>query len=105
MRGAPAIPRRRSVASSPRASAASTDTRASTRTWRRRRCGQPCEPRRDVVNVAAHAEIVIDGAFAHSPLIPKSPAIAGWMTGIGERLGYRTFLIALLASAGAYGAL
>jgi alpha-1,6-mannosyltransferase len=58
-----------------------------------------------LVLVAATAEIVLDGALAHSPLIPKSPAIAGWMTGIGERLGYRTFLIALLASAGAYGAL
>jgi alpha-1,6-mannosyltransferase len=58
-----------------------------------------------LVLVAATAEIVLDGALGHSPLIPKSPAIAGWLTGIGERLGYRTFLIALLASAGAYGAL
>ena len=57
------------------------------------------------VLVAATAEIVLDGALAHSPLIPKSPPIAGWLTGIGERLGYRTFLIALLASAGAYGVL
>ncbi|HEX4564432.1 MAG TPA: hypothetical protein VH115_08250, partial [Solirubrobacteraceae bacterium] len=58
-----------------------------------------------LVLVAATVEIVLDGALGHSPLIPKSPAIAGWLTGIGERLGYRTFLIALLASAGAYGAL
>src|SRR4029077_9378236 len=34
---------------------------------------------------------------------PKSPAIAGWLTGAGERLGYRVFLIAMLASAAAYG--
>jgi hypothetical protein len=57
------------------------------------------------VLVAATAEIVLDGALGHSPLIPKSPAIAGWLTGLGERLGYRTFLIALLASAAAYGGL
>ena len=56
-----------------------------------------------LVLVAATAEIVLDGSLAHSPLIPKSPAIAGWMTGIGERLGYRVFLIALLASVAAYG--
>ena len=55
-----------------------------------------------VVLVAATAEIVIDGAVGHSPLIPKSPQIAGWLSGIGERLGYRVFLIALLAFAGAY---
>ena len=46
--------------------------------------------------VAATAEIVLDGALGHSALIPKSPEIAGWLTGIGERLGYRVFLIALL---------
>jgi len=56
-----------------------------------------------LVLVAATAEIVLDGALLHSPLIPKSPPIAGWLAGIGERLGYRTFLIALLASAAAYG--
>jgi alpha-1,6-mannosyltransferase len=55
--------------------------------------------------VAATAEIVIDGAVGHSALIPKSPAIAGWLSGIGERLGYRVFLIALLSSALAYGVL
>ena len=58
-----------------------------------------------LVLVAATAEIVLDGALGHSPLIPKSPAIAGWLTGVGERLGYRTFLIALLASVAAYGGL
>ena len=55
--------------------------------------------------VAATAEIVLDGALGHSPLIPKSPGIAGWLTGIGERLGYRTFLVALLACSGAYAGL
>ncbi len=52
--------------------------------------------------VAAAAEIVLDGALGHSPLIPKSPEIAGWLEGIGERLGYRVFLIALLVSTCAY---
>ncbi|HEY4996721.1 MAG TPA: hypothetical protein VII03_01925, partial [Solirubrobacteraceae bacterium] len=47
--------------------------------------------------IAATAEIVLDGAVGHSPLIPKSPAVAGWLAGIGERLGYRSFLIAVLA--------
>ena len=46
--------------------------------------------------IAATAEIVLDGALGHSPLIPKSPEIAGWLQGIGERLGFRVFLIALL---------
>jgi hypothetical protein len=55
--------------------------------------------------LAATAEIVLDGAVGHSPLIPKSPNIAGWLSGIGERLGYRVFLIALLAFAGAYASL
>jgi alpha-1,6-mannosyltransferase len=58
-----------------------------------------------LVLVAASAEIVLDGALGHSPLIPKSPAIAGWLSGIGERLGYRVFLIAILSMSGAYGAL
>ena len=41
-----------------------------------------------LVLVAAAAEIVLDGALGHSPLIPHSPHIAGWLQGIGERLGY-----------------
>ena len=57
------------------------------------------------VLLAAVVEIVLDGAVGHSPLIPKSPSIAGWLSGIGERLGYRVFLIALLASVAAYGGL
>jgi Glycosyltransferase family 87 len=55
-----------------------------------------------VVLLAATLEIVLDGAVGHSALIPKSPRIAGWLDGIGERLGFRVFLIALLAYAGAY---
>jgi len=52
--------------------------------------------------LAATLEIVLDAAVGHSALIPKQPDIAGWMSGIGVRLGYRTFLIALLAFTGAY---
>jgi branched-subunit amino acid transport protein AzlD len=55
--------------------------------------------------LAAAAEIVLDGAVGHSPLIPKQPDIAAWLAGIGERLGYRVFLIALLVSTGAYAGL
>jgi alpha-1,6-mannosyltransferase len=55
--------------------------------------------------LAATAEIVLDGAVGHSPLIPKSPEIAGWMQGIGERLGFRVFLIALLAFSAGYAGL
>jgi alpha-1,6-mannosyltransferase len=55
--------------------------------------------------VAATAEIVLDGAVGHSALIPKQPAIAGWLSGIGERLGFRVFLIALLASCACYAGL
>jgi hypothetical protein len=58
-----------------------------------------------LVLFAATAEIVLDGAAGRSPLIPKSPQIAGWMSGIGERLGYRVFLIAILAASGAYAGL
>jgi alpha-1,6-mannosyltransferase len=52
--------------------------------------------------VAATAEIVVDGALDHSALIPKSPEIAGWLKGIGERLGYRVFLIAIITFTAAY---
>ncbi len=55
-----------------------------------------------LVLVAATAEVVLDAAAGHSGLVPKQPAIAGWMSGVGERLGFRVFLIALLASVGAY---
>jgi hypothetical protein len=55
--------------------------------------------------LAATAEIVLDGAVGHSILIPKQPEIAGWLVGIGERLGYRTFLIAVLAATAGYAGL
>jgi alpha-1,6-mannosyltransferase len=55
--------------------------------------------------VAATAEIVLDGAVGHSILIPKQPQTAGWLSGIGERLGYRVFLIALLAFTAGYAGL
>lgn len=58
-----------------------------------------------LVMLAATLEIVLDGALGHSSLIPKSPSIAGWLQGVGERLGFRVFLIALLAFSGAYAGL
>jgi glycosyl transferase family 87 len=58
-----------------------------------------------LVLLAATLEIVIDAAVGHSVLIPKQPEIAGWLSGLGTRLGYRTFLIALLAFTGAYALL
>ncbi len=58
-----------------------------------------------LVLVAATAEIVLDGSLGHSGLIPKSPQIAGWLQGIGERLGYRIFLIAVLAFSAGYAGL
>lgn len=58
-----------------------------------------------VVLLAATIEIVLDAAVGHSPLIPKSPDISSWLVGIGERLGYRVFLIALLAYTAAFVAM
>jgi alpha-1,6-mannosyltransferase len=59
-----------------------------------------------LVLVAAAVEIVLDASLEHSPLIPHSPHIATWLQSLGgERLGYRVFLIALLASSVAYGVL
>jgi alpha-1,6-mannosyltransferase len=58
-----------------------------------------------LVLLAATIEIVLDGAVGHSPLIPRAPSIAGWLGGLGERLGFRVFLIALLAYTGAYAGL
>jgi hypothetical protein len=52
--------------------------------------------------LAATAEIVLDAAAGHSPLLPKAPSITHWMSGIGEPLGFRVFLIALLVLSGAY---
>jgi alpha-1,6-mannosyltransferase len=58
-----------------------------------------------LVLLAGTLEIVIDGSLGRSPLIPKSPHIATWLSGIGERLGFRVFLIALLALSVAYAVL
>jgi alpha-1,6-mannosyltransferase len=52
--------------------------------------------------LASTAEVVLDGALAHSALIPKSPPIADWLVGIGGRLTFRVFLVALLVFTGAY---
>ncbi len=58
-----------------------------------------------LVLLAATLEVVLDGALGHSSLTPGSPGIAGWLQGIGERLGFRVFLIALLSFTGAYAGL
>ncbi len=59
-----------------------------------------------LVMVAATVEIVLDAAQEHAPLIPHQPHIATWLQSLGgERLGYRVFLIALLAFTVAYGVL
>jgi hypothetical protein len=58
-----------------------------------------------LVLFAATLEIVLDAAVGHSVLVPKQPDITSWLSGIGTRLGYRTFLIALLAFTGAYALL
>jgi alpha-1,6-mannosyltransferase len=59
-----------------------------------------------LVLLAATVEIVLDASREHSPLIPKSPHIATWLGSLGgERLGYRVFLIAILAASVAYGVL
>ncbi len=59
-----------------------------------------------LVLLAATLEVVLDAAVGHSPLTPGSPGITGWLQwGIGERLGFRVFLIALLCFTGAYAGL
>jgi hypothetical protein len=59
-----------------------------------------------VVLLAATLEVVLDAAVGHSPLTPGSPGITGWLQwGIGERLGFRVFLIALISFTGAYAGL
>jgi hypothetical protein len=55
--------------------------------------------------LAATVEVVLDGAVEHSPLIPKQPVIAGWLSGPGERLGFRVFLIAIAVATVSYGGL
>ncbi len=61
-----------------------------------------------LVLVAATLEVVLSGAVGHSPLIPNSPGLTGWLqaidrfVGFYERLGFRMYLIALLCFAAAY---
>ncbi len=50
-------------------------------------------------------EVTIDAASGHSALIPRSPDTDGWLKDLGQHLGYRIFLIALLVSCGAYAGL
>jgi hypothetical protein len=57
------------------------------------------------VLLAATLEIVLDAAVGHSALLPDQPKIYDWLGGIGERLGYRVFLIALIAFTCAYSLL
>jgi alpha-1,6-mannosyltransferase len=72
----------------------------------RRRWTAPLAGLCGLVLLAATVEIVLDASLEHSPLVPKSPHIAGWLRSFGgERLGYRTFLIAILAASVAYGVL
>jgi hypothetical protein len=49
------------------------------------------------------AKLVLDSAAGHKPLVPTSPAIAGWLRGLGQRLSYKDLLILLLTFSGAYG--
>jgi hypothetical protein len=58
-----------------------------------------------VVLVAGAAEIVLDAAVGHTPMVPHSPAFDSWLAGFGQSLGYSIFLPTLLVSAAAYGGL
>jgi Glycosyltransferase family 87 len=49
------------------------------------------------------AKLVLDAAAGHKPLVPTSPAIAGWLRPLGQRLTYKDLLILLLTFAAAYG--
>lgn len=46
--------------------------------------------------------IVLDGAASRSPLVPLQPPIAGYLNGVGSKLDYRTFLLALLVMSACY---
>jgi hypothetical protein len=72
---------------------------------RYRRWAPPLAAALALVLVAGTLEVVLDGALGRSPEIPLSPDISAWLTGIGERLGFRVFVIALLACTCAYGGL
>jgi hypothetical protein len=64
-----------------------------------------------LILVAATLEVVMSGAVGHSPLIPGSPGLTGWLQAIDhffgfyERLGFRMYLIALLCFTAAYAGL
>jgi hypothetical protein len=51
------------------------------------------------------AKLVLDAAAGHKPLVPSSPAIAGWLRSLGQRLSYKDLLILLLVFSGAYAGL
>ncbi len=55
--------------------------------------------------LAALLEVAIDAASGHSPLVPRSPDTDGWLKDVGQHLGFRIFLIALLVSCACYAGL
>jgi hypothetical protein len=56
-----------------------------------------------LVMVVSAAWIVVGAAAGSSPMVPRSPRIAGWLRSLpGERLSYRVFLSCLLTFTGAY---
>ena len=57
------------------------------------------------VLVAGAAEIVLDAAVGHTPMVPAQPAFDSWLAGFGQSLGYTVFLPTLLVSTLAYGGL
>jgi hypothetical protein len=58
-----------------------------------------------VVIVAGAAEIVLDAAVGHTPMVPAQPAFDSWLAGFGQSLGYTVFLPTLLVTSVAYGGL
>jgi Glycosyltransferase family 87 len=79
-----------------------TERSSQTRRW----TATPLTVACGLVLLAATLEIVLDAAREHSPLVPRTPHIAAWLGSLGgERLGYRVFLIAIIAAAAAYGLL
>ena len=56
-----------------------------------------------LVLVASAAEIVLDAAVGHTPMVPASPAFDSWLAGFGQSLGYWIFLPTLLVTSLAYG--
>jgi hypothetical protein len=58
-----------------------------------------------LVILAGAAEIVLDAAAGHTPMVPLSPSFDSWLAGFGQSLGYTVFLPTLLVSSLAYGGL